>query len=130
MKRAGLEVSMWQLEPSKFASMKEFIDKVQIMQQEIMHVEKKIASKDLAILLLSKLPATYSALRLTADPQLYIHKADSLVMAIVIYVDDLIISEDDQGFISTTKQKFHAQFDMTDLGLLHFFLGLEIWQHS
>ena len=50
--------------------------------------------------------------------------------AIVIYVDDLIISRDDQGFISTTKQKLHAQFDMTDLGLLHFFLGLEIWQHS
>ena len=27
----------------------------------------------------------------TADPQLYIHKVDGLVMAIVIYVDDLII---------------------------------------
>ena len=51
-------------------------------------------------------------------------------MAIVIYVDDLIISGDDQGFISATKQKLHAQFDMADLGLLHFFLGLEIWQHS
>ena len=61
MKRAGLEVSMRQLEPSKFASMKEFIDKVQIMQQEIMHAGKKIASEDLAILLLSKLPARYSA---------------------------------------------------------------------
>ena len=64
------------------------------------------------------------------DPQLYIHKANSLVMDIVIYVDDLIISGDDQGFISATKQKLHAQFDMIDLGLLHFFLGLEIWQHS
>ena len=40
--------------------MKEFIDKVQIMEQEIMHARKKIASKDLAILLLSKLPAWYS----------------------------------------------------------------------
>ena len=60
MKQAGLEVSMQQLEPSKFASMKEFIDKVQIMQQEIMHAGKKIASKDLAILLLSKLLARYS----------------------------------------------------------------------
>ena len=50
--------------------------------------------------------------------------------AIVIYMDDLIILGDDQGFISATKQKLHAQFDMTDLGLLHFFLRLEIWQHS
>ena len=60
MKWAGLEVSMQQFEPSKCASMKEFIDKVQIMQQEIMHMGKKISSKDLAILLLSKLPARYS----------------------------------------------------------------------
>ena len=37
MKQARLEVSMRQLEPSKFASMKWFIDKLQIMQQEIMH---------------------------------------------------------------------------------------------
>ena len=37
------------------------------------------------------------------DPQLYIHKADSLVTAIVIYVDDLIILRDDQGFIFATK---------------------------
>ena len=61
MKWAGLEVSRRQLEPSKFASMKEFIDKVQIMQQEIMHAGKKITFEDLAILLLSKLPARYSA---------------------------------------------------------------------
>ena len=54
----------------------------------------------------------------------------TLSTAIVIYVDDLIISRDDQGSIFATKQKLHAQFDMIDLGLLHFFLGLEIWQHS
>ena len=65
--------------------------------------------------------------RSIADPQVHIHKVDSLVMTIVIYKDDLIISGDDQGFISTIKQKLHAQFDMADLGLLHFFLGLEIW---
>ena len=41
--------------------------------------------------------------RSTADPQLYIHRADSLVTAIVIYVDDLIITGDNQGFISVTK---------------------------
>ena len=66
----------------------------------------------------------------TTDPQLYIHKADSLVKAFGIYVDDLIITRDNQGFIYVTKQKLHAQFDMTDLGLLHFFLGLEIWKHD
>ena len=61
MKWVGLEVSMCQLDPSKCASMKEFIDKMQIMHQEIMHEGKKISSKDMAILLLTKLSAKYSA---------------------------------------------------------------------
>ena len=61
MKQAGLKVSMQHPEPSKCVSMKEFIDKVQIMQQEIMHSRKKILSKDMAILILSKLLARYSA---------------------------------------------------------------------
>ena len=60
MKQAGLEVSMQQLEPGKCASMKEFIDKVQIMHQQSMHATKKISSKDMAILLLSRLLARYS----------------------------------------------------------------------
>ena len=68
--------------------------------------------------------------RSSADPQLYIHKVDNLVTIVVIYVDDLIITGDNQSFIAETKKKLHAQFDMTDMGLLHFFLGLEIWQHE
>ena len=56
MKWVGLEVSMQKIEPSECASMKEFIDKVQIMHQEIMHAGKKILSEDMAILLLTKLP--------------------------------------------------------------------------
>ena len=52
---------MRQLDPSKCASMKEFIDKVQVLHQEIMHAGKQISSEDMAILLLMKLPAKYSA---------------------------------------------------------------------
>ena len=61
MKRAGLEVNMRQLDPSKCTSMKDYIDKLQIMQQEIMHAGKNISSEDMAILLLSKLTSKYGA---------------------------------------------------------------------
>ena len=61
MKWASLKVSMWQLDPSKCASMKEFIDKVQSMHQEMMHARKKISSQDMALLILSKFLARYSA---------------------------------------------------------------------
>ena len=61
MKRAGLEVTMRQLDPNKCASMKEYIDKLQIMHQKIMHAGKQISSEDMAILLLSKLTNKYGA---------------------------------------------------------------------
>ena len=45
MKRAGLEVTMRQLGPNKCASMKEYIDKLQIMHQEIMHARSRSLQK-------------------------------------------------------------------------------------
>ena len=45
---------------------------------------------------------------------------------IVLYVDDLILREDDNTFIEKTKATLELEFEMTDMG--HFFLGLEFWQ--
>lgn len=61
MKHAGLEVQMRQLDPLKCGTMKDYMDKLQILHQEIMHAGKLISSKDMAILLLSKLPPRYGA---------------------------------------------------------------------
>ena len=47
---------------------------------------------------------------------------------IVLYVDDLILTGDNNEFIKKTKASLELEFEMTDMGLLHFFLGLEIWQ--
>ena len=61
MKRAALEISMRQLDPAKCSSIKDYMDKLQMMHQEIMHAGKTISSVDMAILLLSKLPSRYGA---------------------------------------------------------------------
>ena len=45
----------------------------------------------------------------------------------VLYVDDLLIIGDEH-LIEKCKQDLSAEFEMKDLGLLHYFLGLEIWQ--
>lgn len=45
----------------------------------------------------------------------------------VSYVDDLLIIGDEH-VIKKCKQDLSAEFEMKDLGLLHYFLGLEIWQ--
>ena len=47
----------------------------------------------------------------------------------VLYVDDLLITGEDR-LIEKCKQELKFEFEMKDLGILHYFLGLEVWQHS
>ena len=51
------------------------------------------------------------------------------LLIIIIYVDDLILTGDEQLILSC-KVDLAKEFEMKDLGLLHYFLGLEIWQHN
>jgi hypothetical protein len=50
---------------------------------------------------------------------------DSLLL-LVLYVDDLLITGCSTSAIAAVKRILHDRFFMTDMGLLHFFLGLEI----
>jgi hypothetical protein len=50
---------------------------------------------------------------------------DSLLL-LVLYVDDLLITGCSTLAISVVKRILHDRFLMTDMGPLHFFLGLEI----
>lgn len=68
--------------------------------------------------------------RSKADPQLYVYLEKPLVAIIVLYVDDLIITGNHVTFLESTKLKLQSQFDMTDMGVLHYFLGLEVYQHQ
>ena len=45
-----------------------------------------------------------------------------------VYVDDLIIAGGNQVDIDTFKDQMRATFKMSDLGLLHYYLGLEVSQ--
>ena len=35
---------------------------------------------------------------------------------------------DDEKLIAKTKKRLAVEFEMKDLGLMHYFLGLEVWQ--
>ena len=52
MERDALEIQMQNLDPKKLDSMKEYMDKLQDLHQDIMQVGKTISSKDVAILLM------------------------------------------------------------------------------
>ena len=44
---------------------------------------------------------------------------------IVLYVDDLILTGD-QKLIKYCKEDLAREFEMKDLGLMHYFLGMEV----
>lgn len=51
------------------------------------------------------------------------------MLIMVLYIDNLLITREDH-LIDKCKQDLTSEFEMKDLGILHYFLGLEIWQHS
>ena len=46
---------------------------------------------------------------------------------LLLYVDDLFVTGMD-GLIADTKRKLAAEFNMKDLGMMHYFLGMEVWE--
>jgi hypothetical protein len=56
-------------------------------------------------------------------------KADSNLYfkILLLYVDDLFLTGEEK-LIAECKQRLAAEFEMKDLGLMHYFLGLEVWQ--
>jgi hypothetical protein len=47
-----------------------------------------------------------------------------------VYVDDLVITGGNQGDIDNFKQQMKSTFKMSDLGLLKYYLGLEVTQST
>ena len=52
---------------------------------------------------------------------------DGKLLIIVLYVADISLTGDKQ-IITSCKEDLAREFEMKDMGLLHYFLGLEIWQ--
>ena len=58
---------------------------------------------------------------------LYHIVVDGKLLIIVLYVDDLILTGDEH-LIKFYKEDLAREFEMKDMGLLNYFLGLEIWK--
>lgn len=69
-------------------------------------------------------------IRCKSDPNVYLLQHDDSLFLIVIYVDDLMMTGNLSSAIDLAKLALHNQFSMADLGLLHYFLGLEVSQSS
>ena len=58
---------------------------------------------------------------------MYVKNFGDDILIIVLYVDDLIITGNKLISIQKLKENLKNEFEMTDLGLLQYFLGLQIW---
>ena len=64
-----------------------------------------------------------------SDSNVYILRKDNELLILVLYVDDLILTGSSTILIDKVKFDLQQQFDMADLGLLHYFLGLHVTQY-
>ena len=46
--------------------------------------------------------------------------------ALIIYIDDMIITKDDTKEISRLQEQLSAEFEMKNLGGLKYFMGIEV----
>ena len=63
--------------------------------------------------------------RSNVDPNLYFKVDRENPLILVLYVDDLFLTGADP-LIHQCKKELAAEFEMKDLGLMHYLLGLEV----
>jgi hypothetical protein len=64
-----------------------------------------------------------------ADPNLYFILVGADPLILVLYVDDLFLTGAEE-LIAGCKADLVSEFEMNDIGLMHYFLGLEVWHVS
>jgi hypothetical protein len=62
-----------------------------------------------------------------ADLNLYFKIMNDEPVILLLYVDDLFLTGEEK-FITECKKRLASEFKMKGLGLMHYFLGLEVWQ--
>ena len=64
-----------------------------------------------------------------ANPNLYYLMVENEPLILVLYVDDIFLTRSSR-LIKECKKNLEVEFDMKDLGLMHYFLRLEVWQKN
>jgi len=63
------------------------------------------------------------------DATLFVKKVGKIVVYLVVYVDDILMTVNNESYIASIKKELGKSFEMTDLGYVHYYLGIEVTQH-
>ncbi|KAM0002129.1 putative RNA-directed DNA polymerase [Helianthus debilis subsp. tardiflorus] len=75
---------------------------------------------------LSTFLLSYGFICSRADSSLFILRKDTHIMYLLVYVDDLILTGNDDTILRSFISRLHREFAIKDLGSLNYFLGLEV----
>ena len=65
-----------------------------------------------------------------SDTSLFIYKDGDNVAYLLLYVDDILLTASSTSLLQHITARLHSEFAMTDLGDLHFFLGISVTRSS
>ena len=68
--------------------------------------------------------------RCSKEPSLYRREENGELLVVVVYVDDLLVTGSSLEMILTFKRGMAKQFEMSDLGKLTYYLGIEVHQRE
>ena len=60
------------------------------------------------------------------DSNLYYQVEEGSLVIRILYVDDLFVTGE-YGLIADMKRNLVVEFEMEDLGMMYYFLGMEVW---
>nr|XP_019703149.1 uncharacterized protein LOC109505208 [Elaeis guineensis] len=63
-----------------------------------------------------------------SESTLYVKKSALNIVVVSLYMDDMLVTGSDSAQINAFKQDMMKMFEMTDLGVMSYFLGMEIKQ--
>jgi hypothetical protein len=61
------------------------------------------------------------------EPNLYVFQLGQDILIVSLYVHDSIYTWNNVELFQNFKSHMISEFEMTDLGELHYFLGIEVW---
>ena len=66
----------------------------------------------------------------SSEQTLFIKQMGGKILIVSIYVDDLLFTSNDEELLNEFKRSMMDEFDMTNLGKMRYFLGIEVMQKA
>ena len=65
-----------------------------------------------------------------SDHSVFYRNSEARIILLGVYIDDIVITASDMASISSLKSFLHSQFHTKDLGMLKYFLGVEVMRNK